>query len=99
MNNILDLARLSLIFYYIGSNTGNGGKGYYDPPPGVLPFTFLLMWFKILSYLSVFKPTRYLIKMIFEIIADILTFLIILFITIFAYAQINYSIHVDETFD
>jgi hypothetical protein len=68
----------------------------YDPefgiPDEILPITFMLMWVKILSYFSVFKPTRYLIKMIFEIIADILTFLIILFTAIFAYAQINYSI-------
>ena len=44
------------------------------------------MWFKILAYLTVFKPTRYLIKMIFEIINDITTFLIILFTALIAYA-------------
>ena len=44
----------------------------------------------MLNYLLVFKPTRYLIKMIFEIIKDIKTFLIILFSSLFAYAQISF---------
>ena len=57
------------------------------------------MWFKILSYLSVFKPTRYLIKMTFEIINDITTFLIILFTALFAYAQICYVIDGDKDVD
>jgi hypothetical protein len=45
-----------------------------------------MMWVKILFYFSVFKPTRYLIKMIIEIIADIRTFLIILLAAIVAHA-------------
>jgi ABC-type multidrug transport system fused ATPase/permease subunit len=53
---------------------------------------FLLMWVKIITYLSVFKSTRYLIKMIMEIIADISTFLIILGIAMMAYAQIMWSL-------
>jgi len=64
----------------------------FELPDYVAPILFLLMWFKILSYLTVFKPTRYLIKMIFEIINDIRTFLIILFTALFAYAQICYVI-------
>lgn len=44
----------------------------------------------MLNYLLVFKPTRYLIKMIFEIIYDIKTFLIILFSSLLAYAQISF---------
>ncbi len=52
---------------------------------------FLLMWIKILTYLAVFKKTRYLIKMIIEIIGEITTFLFILFIAILAYAQILYT--------
>jgi ABC-type multidrug transport system fused ATPase/permease subunit len=50
------------------------------------------MWVKIITYLSVFKSTRYLIKMIMEIIADISTFLIILGIAMMAYAQIMWSL-------
>ena len=61
-------------------------------PYYVLPILFLLMWYKIINYLSVFKPTRYLIKMIFEIISDISTFMIIMFTALFAYAQIYYVI-------
>lgn len=57
------------------------------------------MWYKILSYLTVFKPTRYLIKMTFEIINDITTFLIILFTALIAYAQICYVIDNDGEVD
>ncbi len=52
---------------------------------------FMLMWVKILTYLAVFKKTRYLIKMIIEIIAEITTFLFILIISIVAYTQILYT--------
>ena len=85
--NWLDLTRLTLMFMILVSKSGLN----YSVPHELYPITFFLMWVKILSYFSVFKPTRYLIKMIFEIISDILTFLIILFTAIFAYAQINYS--------
>jgi hypothetical protein len=51
---------------------------------------FLLMWVKILTYLAVFKDTRYLIKMIIEIIVEIKTFIFILFLAIIAYAQIMF---------
>ena len=47
---------------------------------------FLLIWIKILTYLAVFKATRYLIKMIVDIIKDISTFLIILLTALVAYA-------------
>jgi hypothetical protein len=47
---------------------------------------FLLTWIKVITYQAVFKQTRYLIKMIMEIIADISTFLTILLISMIAYA-------------
>jgi hypothetical protein len=55
-------------------------------------FVYFLMWYKILNYLTAFKPTRYLIKMIFEIVNDIKAFVIILFAAMTAYAQITYSL-------
>lgn len=47
---------------------------------------YFLMWYKILNYLTVFKPTRYLIKMIFETVSDIKAFIVILFAAMLAYA-------------
>lgn len=90
-NNILDLGRLAAIYIYLLSVVDDK----FELPTYILPSTFLLMWFKILAYLSVFKPTRYLIKMIFEIINDISTFLVILFTALFAYAQITYVLTTD----
>lgn len=78
----MDMTRLILMFMILVSKSPIDFKVY----TWVLPLTFFLMWAKILNYFSVFKPTRYLIKMIFEIINDIMTFLIILFTAMFAYA-------------
>jgi len=43
---------------------------------------------KIFKYLSVFSSTRYLIKMTFEICADIQVFLVVLFTGMVAYFQL-----------
>jgi hypothetical protein len=86
--NMIDLARLTLIYMNLAT------KVYptFYVSNEIIALTFLLMWIKIFNYLAVFKATRYLIKMIFEIVADIKTFLIILFITLFAYGQIIFAL-------
>lgn len=52
----------------------------------------LFMWIKFLNYLTIFKPLRYLIKMLSEIMNDIQAFIIILFTAMLAYAQISYAL-------
>lgn len=93
--NITDLARLGTIYLYLYSHQNQD----FELPTYLVPVMFMFMWFKILAYLTVFKPTRYLIKMIFEIIGDITTFLIILFTALIAYAQICYVIDNDGEVD
>lgn len=58
----------------------------------------LSMWIKIFNYLAVFESTRYLIKMIFEIISDASAFLIILLTAIIAYLQISINITESEDY-
>ena len=62
----------------------------------IRPFVFLLVWFKLFTCLSVFKPIRYFIQMIFEIVRDISTFLIILLFAIVCHTQISTIILSDE---
>jgi hypothetical protein len=80
--NIIDITRLTLIYMNLAPKVF---PTFPQMSNELISLIFLMMWIKILNYLAVFKPTRYLIKMIFEIIADIKTFLIILFTTLFAY--------------
>lgn len=83
IKNLSDILRAVMNFLYIFQ--------FLAPSVLTLPEDFyamisVLMWYKFLNYLTIFKPTRYLIKMIFEIINDIRAFLIILFAAMFAYA-------------
>ena len=57
---------------------------------------FGLIWYKLIKYLQVFSATRYLTRMIFEVINDLGTFLLILVIVIVAYAQITVSLNTDS---
>ena len=75
-----------------------------DDPEFILPYqvrptVFLLMWHKVINYLKVFKATRYIIQMIGEILMDIMSFLLILFTSMFAYSQINYVLSSEKNFD
>jgi hypothetical protein len=67
--NILDVARISLINLILFSSIYPDLKDQL--PSQILPLAYLLVWVKQFGYLMVFKPTRYLIKMILEIIKDI----------------------------
>jgi hypothetical protein len=81
--NLFDIARIASVFIFIMS------KQYPEVGPSapaeIVPIMFFLVWVKITKYLSVFEPFRYLIMMLCEIIADIRTFLALLFIAMFAY--------------
>lgn len=58
----------------------------------MLAIMFFLIWFKVFKYLQVFQPLRYLIKMIFECIKVLKTFMLILLTAMISYAQIFESI-------
>lgn len=81
--NILDVFRLLLIGVAVL------GQDYdKEFTQALIPYMFILLWIKTLTYLAIFKQTRYLIKMILEIINDIKIFLIILLISMTAFTQI-----------
>ena len=83
--NVMDMFRLGLSFTVL-INELLKEHDMTDIPDFVLPTMFLLCWIKVLlSYLAVFEATRYFVKMIIEIIMDIRSFLIILFISLIAF--------------
>lgn len=81
IDNLMDLTRIILVYLYV-----QGAVDTVMARTFILPIIFLFMWYKVITYLSVFKPTRYLIKMIHEILRDVKTFMIVLFTVMFAYA-------------
>ena len=52
----------------------------------------LVMWTKMLNFLRVFDESRYLIRMIIEVIVGMKIFMLILFITVFGFADSFYTI-------
>jgi len=82
-----------LLSNFLPKKDEEGNEIPISVPVEVKAIMFLLIWIKILTYLAVFKPTRYLIKMILDIIKDISTFLIILITALVAYGQIMLTIN------
>jgi len=93
VHNMLDLTRIILITWYLLSNM------FFSTPiiAEFIPFVFFLLWIKIFKYLQVFTAFRYLIMMIQAIVKDISTFLVILFLSMFAYGQIMLTMNEDRS--
>jgi hypothetical protein len=91
--NVLDITRITLITWYLVSTMFFSKEILTE----AIPFMFFLLWIKIFKYLQVFTAFRYLIMMIQEIVKDISTFLVILFLSMFAYGQIMLTMNVDRS--
>jgi hypothetical protein len=86
--NWIDLTRFALIIYCIYDINNPLTDNFKD----VYAIMFVLVWFKLIKYLQVFDATRYLTRMMFDVVADLGTFILILLLVILAYAQITISI-------
>ena len=92
--NLYDLSRIVLLYVYIVMQ----GILISKINDGVIPddsfywsayiFAFLnvLSWFRLISYLRVFSPTRGLIRLIIEIVKDMWAFSIVLVLALFAFS-------------
>ena len=83
----MDIIRIFIIYFCIITEKSDLKVGNET-----LAIMFSFVWIKVIKYLQVFKPLRYLIKMIFECIWNLRTFMTILLLAMVAYAQINQSI-------
>jgi hypothetical protein len=64
----------------------------YKIEPTLMAISGLVMWTKILNFLRLFDESGYLIRMIIEVILDMKIFMLILLITVFAFADAFYTI-------
>lgn len=55
------------------------------------------MWFKLLYFLRIFRPTGYLIGMILEVVKDMRYFFVVLLITIIAFGSAFLTISLGNT--
>jgi len=83
--NILDLLRIFGIFsYYLALTLGYNS----DNKHVFLGLITFVTWIRAIAYFRVFKDTRYLIRMIQEIIHDMIPFLIVLMYSILTFALV-----------
>jgi hypothetical protein len=82
--NYLDIIPPILICYTVSATFFDESRPYLR---SILAIASLLMWFKILYFLRIYKQTGYLIRMIIEVIYDMRIFLLVLMITIFGFAN------------
>jgi hypothetical protein len=80
--NWVDLLRFGLIIYCIAQIQLNGTVESID----IYAIMFGLLWFKLIKYLQVFDAPRYLTRIMFDCVADLGPFLLILVLVILAYA-------------
>ena len=80
--NWIDFIRIALVYFCIITERSEN----YKVGEETLAIMFLFVWFKVFKYLQVFEPLRYLIKMIFECVKCLRTFMMILLTALFAYA-------------
>jgi len=79
--NWMDIIRILVIYFCIITEKSDLKVG-----SETLAIMFSFVWIKVIKYLQVFKPLRYLIKMIFECIWNLRTFMTILILAMVAYA-------------
>jgi WD40 repeat protein len=79
--NVLDLGRILLTYYYSIKQLG-----YKDPGFDGLELLTLLYCVKAIGYFRIFNKYRYLLRVILEIIKDMIPFFLILFTSTIAFA-------------
>mmetsp|Transcript_44578 Transcript_44578/g.60445 ORF Transcript_44578/g.60445 Transcript_44578/m.60445 type:complete len:120 (+) Transcript_44578:122-481(+) len=95
--NLLDV--LPLIFV-----TVNGVLALVMPRPNTITVTFqslaaISMWFKLIYFMRTDDRTGYLVRMIIEVAKDMVVFMLVLLITIIAYADAFYTLSNSQKFD
>lgn len=91
--NLLDLCRISLSFYYITRNFIIAVPHYTG-----LELLTLCYWARAIGYFRIFNKYRYLLRVIMEIIKDMIPFFLILFTSSIAFAMLLCVSQSDITF-
>jgi len=95
--NVVDVGSLSLNALYVYGETTNGIAP--DQLSVIASICLLLMWFKLFYWMRLFKPFSAFIRMITEIIKDVKVFLVMLLISLSAFANIIFVLNQNRIHD
>ncbi|KAG5189053.1 Ion transport protein-domain-containing protein, partial [Tribonema minus] len=87
--NLLDLSAYALLFIGVAAQVSTRKSLLADCTNSIVA---LLLWFKLLYFMRPFRSTGPLINTIFEIMADMRTFLVILLVVVVGFANAFYAI-------
>jgi hypothetical protein len=92
--NIMDLLSLALNFCYVGGEFTN--MIAHEDLQIVGAVAVALMWVKLFYWMKIFKPFSAFIRMISEIIKDIRVFMVMLIISLGAFANIIFILNINR---
>ena len=95
--NFVDLTSLGLNAFYVASEITNGVD--HATLQVIASFCIFLMWFKLFYWMRLFKPFSAFIRMITEILKDIQVFLVMLIISLAAFANVIYVLNLNRVGD
>ena len=92
--NMIDIGSLALNAVYVGGEITNSVSHEQLQVYGAI--AIFMMWFKLFYWMRLFKPFSAFIRMITEIIMDIQVFLVMLIISLSAFANIIFLLNINR---
>lgn len=92
--NMVDIGSLALNAVYVGGEITNSVSHEQLQVYGAI--AIFMMWFKLFYWMRLFKPFSAFIRMITEIIMDIQVFLVMLIISLSAFANIIFLLNINR---
>jgi len=87
--NIVESVKIILLYVYL----------IFEVPKAViLSLVIILAWIRGIGYFRLFKPTRYLIRLLIEVFKDMVPFFLIMLCAIFIFAVVFFILEVGDTF-
>ena len=93
--NLVDIFSLTLNMIYVFGEVMNAIS--HETLQIIASFAIFLMWFKLFYWMRLFKPFSAFIRMITEIMKDIQVFLVMLIISLGAFANIIFLLNLNRT--
>lgn len=94
--NFLELFKIVLVYIYLGYAVFSNDEETRDEI--LLPFSIVITWIRGFGYLRLFKNTRYLMRLILEVIKDMGPFVVILLSSVLTFGVIFYDVRIADTF-
>jgi hypothetical protein len=88
--NLLDVVRIVLVYITLFIQHNHSSLH-------ISAVTLFLMWLKLLNFMEVLGPTRYMLQMLYDIMWDIKAFLVILLLGFLGVTIIFHNYHKEDT--